>query len=101
MWGILGRGMWGCVICTTQFLQVLRPLSLSLRWEGTQQVKERTVESLTLSISLGEVRSTSGFLDSIHAAQFLYHFSFKTPSPGQNEFSWGHHTQGTSQVPGF
>ena len=72
--------MWSCVICTTQFLEVLRPPSLSLRWEGTKQVKEHSVESLTLSISLQVVRSALGFLDSIHAGQFLYHFSFKTPS---------------------
>ena len=45
-----------------------------------QQVMECTVESLTLSISFRVVRSASGFLDSIHAAQFLYYFSFKTPS---------------------
>ena len=36
------------------------------------------VEALTLPISFGVVRGASGFLDSIHVAQFLYYFCLET-----------------------
>ena len=72
--------MWCCVVCITQFLEVLWPSPLLLRGKGAQEIMEGPVETLALAISFRMVGRTSGFLDTLHLAEFSDYLSFKAPS---------------------
>ena len=74
------RGMWCCVVFITQFLEVLWPSPLLLRGKGVQKIMGGPVETLALAISFRMVGRASGFLDTVHLAEFSDYLRFKAPA---------------------
>ena len=61
-------------------IEVLWPSRLLFRGKGVQKIMEGPVETLALAVFFRMVGRTSGFLDTVHLAEFSYYLSFKAPA---------------------
>ena len=68
------------VIRLHKLREVLWPLGLLFRGQGSKQIMQRAIESLALCVATGVVRSGPGLLDTIELRQGFHQLRFKVPT---------------------
>ena len=68
------------VIRLHELREVLWPLGLLFRGQGSKQIMQRATESLALRVATGVVWSGPGLLDAVELTQGFHQFRLKVPT---------------------
>ena len=86
------------IIRLHELLEVLWPLGLLFRGQGSKQIMQQAIESLTLCVATGVVWSGPGLLDAIELTQGFHQLRLKVPTLVTG-FSGVPHSAGTTREP--
>ena len=86
------------VIRLHKLREVLWPLGLLFRGQGSKQIMQRAIESLALRVATGMVWSGPGLLDAIELTQGFHQLRLKVPT-GDTGFSGVPRSAGTTCGP--